>query len=293
MSLPFIDSSDGLRTPTETGARQWLRPFPDVSQKFIFRQKYYQLASDYEPGVLDSAHPEESGYYLVEESGLQPVQQGGVVEFSRTYSRIPEPRRMSIGYSWYRPAFNSENPPGVKVDINSASISNSRHMLTLDSVVGMAVDDFLLIRYNEYIYNVGTVTQTVRRTIQSIAGNVVGVKRILTGGAITGWLTAQEVSPSRSATTVSIPSEVEYDYFLPGVSPGISTPADIPRIEAFEAVSVDGGFTNALSETTDPTIAEYLAQIGNSTRIVVEGSTLRRWNGWNIIERAVRSGPAV
>lgn len=291
MSLAFIDVDGDLETAVETGAKVWLRPFPDVSEDFIFRQKYFQLASSFTPTALDEPHPSEVGFYLVEENNIQPVQESGVLEFFRTYSKVPSPRRTSIGYSWYRPAFSTASPPGAALTINSAAVTAGSHVLTLSAVTDLAVDDLLLIQYNEFQSGIGTRTQTVRRSITAINGNDVTVNLITAGGTITSWLTAREVSPSRDATTISVASEVEYAYFLPGVTPGIDTPRDIPRADAFEALSSDGGFTNTLTETTEPTVKEFLTKIGNSEMVVVEGSTLKRWRG-NIFERATRSAPA-
>lgn len=291
MSLTFVDVDGDLVTAVADGAKQWLRPFPDVSDDFIFRQKYYQLASQFIPTPLDDAHPTEQGFYLVAEDGIQPVQQSGVIEFHRTYSKIPEPRQVAVGYSWYRPAFSSSSPPGAALTINSAAVTNGNHVLSLAAATNLAVDDLVLIQYNEFLPGVGTRTQTQRRAIKALAGNDITVNLIAVAGTITQWLTVREVSPSRDATTISVPSEVEYDYFLPGVSPGITTVADIPRYDAFEGLASDGGFTNTLTETTEPTVAQYLTKIGNSERIIVESSTLKRWRG-NIFERAVRYAPA-
>lgn len=291
MALTFVDVDGNLETAVASGGKQWLRPFEDVADDFIFRQKYFQLASKFAATPLDEAHPELQGFYLVAEDGIQPVQQSGVLEFFRTYSKIPDPRTVAVGYSYYRPAFSTTNPPGAALTISGAVVTNGAHVLTLAAVTDLAVNDLVLIQYNEFMPGIGTRTQPVRRTITAISGNDITVNIISTAGTIQSWLTAREVSPSRDATTISVPSEVEYDYFLPGVSPGIDTAADIGRVDAFEGLAADGGFTNTLTETTEPTVAQYLTKIGSGERIVVESSTLKRWRG-NIFERAVRYAPA-
>ena len=91
MALTFVDVDGNLETAVASGGKQWLRPFEDVADDFIFRQKYFQLASKFAATPLDEAHPELQGFYLVAEDGIQPVQQSGVNRILPDLFQNPRP----------------------------------------------------------------------------------------------------------------------------------------------------------------------------------------------------------
>lgn len=291
MSLSFIDEANDLEKPLAVGAKVWLRPFPDVTDKFVFRQKYYQLAANHSRLSLSTPHDSLAGFYLVEESEVTPVSQGAVVEWSRTYSHIPKPRIVPESFSWFRPAFGAAAVAAPQVSITGNANGAGLTTLTVASTSGWAVDDLLLVRYTVYLPTIGSVGREVLRTIRSLGAGTVTVDLITDAGQIY-YQSAQKISPTRDATSVTIATELRLDYYLPGKSAGIDALSDIAVIRQWEAIASDGGFTNTLTDTTSPTVAEYLTQMGNGTTIVVEGSVIRRWKG-NIFERATRYGPSV
>jgi len=116
---------------------------------------------------------------------------------------------------------------------------------------------------------------------------------ITDANAIVAWSTVQKVDPERASKSILAATEVEYSYVLPGKTPGITTVDDITIVNAFEGRGSNGGLTNTLSSTTTPSSATYQNWIGSGTKIVMEGTTIRRWMGSNIREIATRYGFAL
>lgn len=90
----------------------------------------------------------------------------------------------------------------------------------------------------------------------------------------------------RSPFTEAVNAEVQYDYFFPGVSPGIGSISDIPVIkrQVYKSVGFMADYVEYLSGVTDPTIAEYEDMIDNEEEIVAEDSSRSVYLG-PIVER--------
>ena len=293
MALSHINDPVGsdLTLPRIDGGRQWLRPFRDVATKIAFRQKYIQLASAWEPLPLDSIHPTEAGFYLVEET---PPQGDAVFRWLRTYAKIPEPRSISEAYQFYRPAFEGGTAAGAVQSIAGTPTNiNNTTEITMASGHTLEVGDSVEVVYTVYIPGVGQQSRTIYRTVLAVASPDLTVDLITDANVIISWGTVQAVDPDRSSKSVLAATEVEYSYVLPGVTPGIQTVDDITIIHAFEGRGSSGGLTNSLSSTTSPTSGTYQNWIGSRTRIVMEGTTIRRWLGSNIREVSTRYGFAL
>jgi hypothetical protein len=92
----------------------------------------------------------------------------------------------------------------------------------------------------------------------------------------------------RPRFTESVDAEVEFSYYLTGVTPGIATLADIPSVQRQRYVITANGYdTDVLTATTTPTRAQYEGWIdAGNVQIVTDDSTRRFWIG-KIVERQV------
>ena len=79
--------SDGDYTVANTyGPPRWSSPVP-TNQFCVFEQDYKQLAANWTPTAIGTAHPTLATYFLIKESDTQP--QGPLVKWTRTYAIVP------------------------------------------------------------------------------------------------------------------------------------------------------------------------------------------------------------
>lgn len=291
MSLSHIDASNSLTSPLAYGPKRWLAPFPEITDRFIFEQDYLVLAASYSAPALNELHASEPGAFLVSEAAPMPFNNTSVLRLTRTYSRIP-PSRIEYGsFDWYVPGIGSENPPGSLVNISASTFTAAGTQFTLDADPSVSVDDQVQVKYT-----VSTPTGQVGRTVLRAVVTVTTSTNI-TVGAISEnypvtWQTVQKVDPGRDPEARTVASELHIDYFLPGVSAGITSPSDIGIIDELEIWDSAGRKAKSFTDSTTPTRTAWAADIAAGTKVVVERSVVRRWLG-NIYERSTRYARAL
>jgi len=283
-----------LSTATTHGPRRWFIPFSD-NQKWFFEQDYMQLRESFDPLLLDTLFvPSSSGtsgdvrreFYLVAESSPEDVG-GGVVQWTRTYAAIPEPRMEFESYAHTFPGLETGSLGPLRYI--SGTPTNSASVTTITTTVahGISVGDSVIIRYtNQQPDGTQIGRQRLFTALTGTTGSTLKVSIIIDTNIVL-WLTAQKADMGRDAFTEETTSWIAYDYFLPGVSQGITTFADIPIINSPVIVDSNGTRTDTYAATTAPTKTEYLADVKNKTPHVAHDSSLRRWMG-NIYERQTR-----
>lgn len=81
--------TDGTWTTASGSLITFEYPFPEVNQPYVLRQTFKQFLANYAPLDLNTAHATYTDYKLVEESALTNLG-GGVVEWTRTYAKLPD-----------------------------------------------------------------------------------------------------------------------------------------------------------------------------------------------------------
>ena len=284
-----LDESS-LTTPLINGPKRWRRDIPYVDQLTSFQQDYMVLRASFDPTPLDTPHPDEAGYYLVDESALRTLS-GGVVEFTREYARLPDSHFYPDQYAWYVPGMGSEDPPGSVVGIDSVANSANISTVTTAAAHGASVDDQVQVRYTVQTPS-GQVTRTVLRTVLTAPTSTTMTfdPPIYDVWPIT-WVSLQRINPGRDAEVIPVASDVQVDYFLPGVN--VTTFDAIPLLVEYANIyDSTGRKTTSFTDSTSPTLSDYRAQIASATKIVVERSVLRRWKG-NIFARSTRYAVAI
>lgn len=286
MSAIYIDGVSS--TPRVRGPKRYLQPIENVRANLdVFQQDYLQLEADFDPLPLASPHPDMAGYYLTSETN--PTNQGGgILQFTRTYARIPGIRDVYESYGWLVPGIGSE-AVYADVNISSASISGGSHSIITATSSTATVGDSVSIAYT--FRDAITGTQYGRRTQRACLAGTSGttiVVDIVTepGGSIT-FQTLRKVEPGRAPETLEVTSLVSVDYWLPGVSAGIVNPRDIPIIEAYEIYDGDGRKSNTHEADSTPTVAQWRTSVANRDWICVVRSIIRPWLG-PIYERRTR-----
>lgn len=263
-----------------------MRPFDDSFAQVTFEQDYIQFETDFAPLALDTAHDDYPDAYLVREGELQGLG-GGLVKWTRTYSRMPISRQVFESYSWLVPGIGAG---AVYASQAVSSVANSAGVTTITCAGDTTASsgDSLSINYTFTDGVTGTqYGRNVMRTMTGGTGTAPEVALITEPGGTLTFNWAKKVEPGRPAEALEVGSVLQLDYYLPGVSAGIGTPFDIPVIDELQIYDGDGLKVDSFTADTSPTITEWRAQIAAGDRVCVVASIVRRWMG-NIYERSTR-----
>ena len=259
--------------------KAWPFDFDRVS--FTFDQDFIQFWEKFSPLALDTTDIEFSNCYLVAESNPKD-EDGGICKFTRTFAMIPETRDEQEAFAYQIPgrAGTSFGTPQGVTETHTATTSTFTatahgylagavvtlgYYVTINGATYLRQQDRIILSKTTDTFTTAIVTDTLTPSFDTVKS---------------GWL-------ARVSKTQTVTSKVTFDYFLPGVSLGISSFADIPILTPSGIVSASGVETNTYSATTVPTITEHFANVYNGTWIVVEPSIVTRWKG-NIFQRQTR-----
>lgn len=286
--MPLITDlpNSGATIATIAGPRSWERPFDDLTDELVLTQAYIQTVEDFRPLALDTPHDDLPDAYLVAESPRENI--GGLYKWTRTYARIPPSRQVFESYSWLVPGIGSGAIYAAQ-SISSATNAAGVTTIITSGSSGVALGDQASIAYTFTDAQTGTqYGRTVIRTaLAGTSGTTIAVALIAEPGGTITYQTLKKVEPGRPAEAVEVSSSLQLDYFLPGVSPGVTTPFDIPRISALEIYDGDGVKVNSFTASTSPTLAAWRALVAARSQVCVVSSVIRRWQG-NIYERSTR-----
>jgi len=222
----------------------------------------------------------------VREGPLQPLG-GGVVKWTRTYSKIPQSRRVFESFAWFVPGIG-EQVTHPQVNINSAVNGSGTTTLALSDDPGADVGDVVQIVYRvtdqSGVFNLRTTSRTA---LAGTSGSSVVVALIQEPSGTITFQTLRKIEPGRNPFSHQVSSSLQIDYFLPGVSSGIASPFEIPIFEPIEILDGDGRVTQSFTASTSPTTAEWRTRVSNGDQVVAERSIIRQFMG-NIYERTTR-----
>ena len=286
MSAIYIDGVSA--TARVNGPKRYLAPIENVRASLdVFQQDYVQLKSAYTSLPLASTDPSNPGYYLVGEAAPADLG-GGILQWTRTYAKIPDARTRYESYGWLVPGIGSE---AVYADVSISSFSFSGLVETIITATSStaSLGDTVSVAYT--FTDTITGTQYGRRCLRGCltgtSGTTVKVSPITEPGGTVTLQSLRKVEPGRAPETLEVQSQLQIDYWLPGVSVGVTTPLDIPVISALEIYDEDGRKTNTFNETTDPTVVWWRSNVAYRAPVCVVASVSRVWMG-PIYERTTR-----
>lgn len=288
----WYDGPDDYRQPVISGPRRIEYPFQRDRSAYILEQDYLQRRDHYERGALDTPHPDEASAYLVHESA--PRHFGGdVVQFTRIYATIPEPRTDYESYVYTVPGITVTEAKQQKIVDSVAYNGDGTMTINTTTAHGLSVSDEVFVTF--WVQDPVTLIsyhRTVFRVVATVPDTDTFTTTVIVDiGAIT-WDSVFERFVNRDPYQRVVQSYLRADYFLPGVSLEIATPEDIPVIEADTIIDGSGNETNSYAGDSTPTVTEYRALVQAGTLIVAESSIIRPWMG-NIYERVTRYVRAV
>jgi len=271
---------------TVNGPPVWDRPFPDLTDELVVKQNYIQQASTFTPLALDTPHPDYPDMYLVDEGPREDA--GGFYKWQRTYARIPPARTVMEGYAWYVPGIGSGAVYAAQ-PITGATNSTGVTTITASSSPTISVGDQCSVRYNFTDSITGTVygRQVLRTALTGTSGTTVKVGLISEAGGTLAFTYVQKVEPGRPVESLEVASQLQMDYWLPGVSTDVTTAFDIPLIRCLEIYDGTGTKVQSFTASTSPSLADWRAHIAARDKICVVSSVPSRWMG-NIYQRATR-----
>lgn len=295
--MPAILDGSGtsnFETPVRINPPRYSFPFPQdpATQRLEvdLRQFYDDWAAltDFTETADDHTESGLTDFYFVEETPLRPIG-ADVVEWTRIYMQIPSQRDEYESYAYRLPGLNGNVLLQWK-PISGSSVAAGEHTLTVTSH-GYSAGDILTI---DYYVNDTTNGFTFYRQVSREVNSVDDVNNFkvdeITDFATISFRQVLNRGTVRDVRTEVVNSRLQFDYYLPGVSGGISVPGDITILQPTKILDPEGGEVDSYSEFTNPTQATYLSSTVG-TEIVVQESILRRLHG-EIYERVTRYAEA-
>lgn len=285
--MPIVYEDGVWTTAAVHGPKRWHTPFPGTSERVAFEQTYRQYAANFSAVTVGTAHPSVSGFYLASEGNYQGLD-AGVQEWVRTYAKIPSSRTEYGSHVYTIPGITPDDLATVNhISGTPSDIGGGLIRITTTGAHGLSVDDIVIITYQIQMATNPSFVPILynARTIVAVTSTTLDVAEISDPrGSIIDWFSVTYGVVGRDPMQFPVPCRIQYDYFMPGVSPDITTPNDIPIITAVRIMSNDGTETQYYSSVTTPTVEDYMALVDAGEWVVAVDSTLRRWMG-NIYER--------
>lgn len=299
MSVTYYVASgqSAFNVATTIGLPVWEKPFEDLNDKLVFRQRFMQTAASFSPVALNTAYPAHgsygvptsSSYYLVAEENFAD-ERAGLLTWDRVYAAVPTARREYTAIAFQYPAVLTI--PSVTGGYNAFTSFGyagvDRVFIDCGSVLTFSRGDMAAVSYRVAIS--GTTVQI---------NNIVEVREIGPSGGIiadlppnffdsTITVTRQIARAIRTtgraqAATLVGRAVVEYSYAM--ITPNV-TP--VFTFTARQTFTLDGAEVDYVNARTLPTIATYAGWVSGGTFFNAEDDTWARWLG-NIYEkRSVR-----
>ena len=312
MSIPYYSSTDfDTARPNQDS---WIEfPFINLgdSSTKVYHLKCTMLRSDYNPALvpLDTTMASAanaqvtslpftanaSAYFVGDYD--HSISDGVLITFDRQFATIPQKTFEPAGSEIFTfPGLPATVGTNVPIGLLSLTTSGQTRTLQLALAHGMAAGD------NFRFYIKGTYGTGLNFGV-SIFGNSVcksptsgstitfvsylPTNFTLASGNVIPFATRGRKQVSRKATT-----QLENDYFLPGISPNVATSQSIPLPQKFEAYYyAEGNTIESLNSTTTPSSEDYNALVDSDGFLVLD-SGISVWKG-NIIRRTVKSIRAI
>ncbi len=273
------------------------QPFRGDNGEYLLSEDWMQTYSSFAALALNTPHAAPyASYYLVQETPTQPTD-AGIMKWQRIYAQIPADRSDYEAYAARLPGLGpggtvfGANPTVDVVSVTTPSLGVSE--ITTATPHNLVVGNPFTIFYDNTNFGITERPYNLARFVSSITGAPLTstVFRCyflnVDLSLLPHWLYIQKSSFGRAPFTQVVNSRLDFKYYLPSVSGGITTPDDIPILTPQVIADQFGFQTDTYTTLTTPSQSSYQAQINAGTWIVAEGSTLRRWQG-NIYERTTR-----
>ena len=243
------------------------------------------MASAANAGVLSLPFAADAAAYCVGDYNHR-VTDGVLMTFDRQFANIPAAREEYSGTA-------SFNFPGLSGDsgdaaINVTSASYSQPVTTLNTATahGMTAGSIFRLYYEYTGGSLAITNYSFQTCIAGTTGSVIKINSGVGSNSLTFANVYPNATQGRNPTNLISSTVQDFDYFLPGVSANITTPADIDLPNTFSPFIVSTGeYFGYLGDLTTPTADEYYSSISNNEYLNMMAA-VNRWKG-NIYAREV------
>jgi len=313
MSIPFLSSTEFNKARPNQDS--WVEfPFIEKGDNAtkVYHLRCTMLRTEYDPSdvplnttMASAANAQVTSLPFTADANAyfvgdfeHSISDGVLITFDRQFANIPLPTIDPAGSEIFTfPGLPYTSGTGTLITINSISSSNNLLTFNLASAHGMVSGDNFRYyfrgtitvygaTYSNFYYGNGVcLTGTTGSTIK--IRTYIPSDFTFTFGAIYPFATRGRKQVSRRSST-----QFEYDYFLPGITAGITEVQDVNLPQRFEAYRYSEGNTvEKLSGSSTPTANEYNAIVDSDGFLVLD-SGIDRYKG-NIIRRTVKSIRAI
>ena len=291
--MPASYEDGSFSTAAINGDDRVDRPFAeqgDSATQVIYRPMIVNRAN-YAPLALNTAHPTVATAYLVNERNFQDAG-CDVMTFERVYAQIPAARRRPSGdESFQFPGLTTTAVDPTERAITSGTFSSGTTLtLTTSTAHTLDAGDFLFISMQYKLGNSTSTTSFIAVALAGTTGSTVVIAFTYSGGTPTfntsGFspFLMEGLFPGRSAFTRSVTTVTDFEYFLPGVTPGITDLEDVQPEQPYLAVSRTTGATVSSLSGAD---ASAYRQLVISGGYLTSASKVLTYRG-NILVRETR-----
>lgn len=295
MSVTYYTGSgqSAFNAVATIGLPVWERPFEDINDKLVFRQRFMRTAASWAPTALNTAYPAHgshgvptsSSYYLVNEDNFSD-ERGGLLSWDRVYAAVPTTRYdyTAIAYS-YPAVLTIPAVTGSYTNINAFGYAGvDRIYIDAGLSITFSRGDMAAVSYRVSIS--GTTTQI---------NNIVEVREIGPSGGIVADLPPNFFDPTitvtrqvaRAIRTSGRPTAktlvgravIEYNYAM--ITPNVTPVFTFSSRQTF---TLDGQEVDYVNARTSPSLSTYAGWVSGGTFFNAEDDTWSRWLG-NIYER--------
>lgn len=285
----IYDTSGAGTTAVRDGVECRYFAVPHDTSTEIVEEDFIIKFDEFSATAIGTAHATYTTFYLVEETPRIPIG-GSCVRWTKVWAKIPTQRSEYESYAMRIPGLAGNVLVAAKV-ISGSSLASGEHTLTV-TAHGYSVGDGLIINTTYPIpgYSPSFGIANVFREVNSVVdANNFKINEIVAPSTVT-FHTAQNVGTRRAARTEAVNSRLQFDYYLPGVSVGITDPDDITILQPTKIIDGEGNEVDTYSDATTPSQSTYLSSTVG-TEVVVEESVTRRWRG-ELYERVTRYAEA-
>lgn len=260
-----------------------LRPLARRPEHFTLRRNWVQNVAYFDEAAkpLGTPDSEFSEAFLVER--LIDRHEENLVYFHELYATIPEPWDDDGGAIISTPQITGAGVMGAAKTITAfARVPGSLLLRRLTSSAhGFSTGDRVRV---EGTLTTRKVVETIPRiTAQVVAADYKIQNAVTNSFDIPFGGLAESASyefsgsaykytsglPSRPANSLALPARVHREYFFKGITPGIVTEQDIPKVQVFRPILDSSG---VLSTTSTPTAATYLGWVDAGYELVSESA---------------------
>lgn len=273
------------------GLPRWEKPFEDVNDRLVFRQRFCQRADYYSPLALNTAYDGDvsyvqSGrtYYLVGEEGFEQ-REARLMEWDRVYAAVPSARTEYTSVPYEFPAILPVMTVGAYVTATNYMQSGPARMF-INAAITASIGNQVSVSYR-YVSGGTTFNRVTGVYVRdySLGGIITdSVPELLSNTSITILQVARAYFDAGRQFPLAVAARADVDYNYVLAAAGSAPSFTLQGRQKF--VLATGEEVKFVSRETIPTALTYLSWIASTTvaHIVAEDDQWSRWMG-NIYEQ--------